>query len=103
MNKHQKLAPNQGLVPRMTTPKFSLKDFLKKLEQRRASVQYRHDIIAATNRQNYMNEYDRIAGLLHNSVTHRNIDHNRLLNRQAELKHLYDQSFNTTTHGITKK
>ena len=104
MNKNKKLAPNQGLVPQITrqTP-FSLKAFLSKLKERQALLHYRHDMINATNRQNYMNEYDRIAGLLHTSVTHRHIDHNRLLNRQAELKQLYEQSLTPTGHQIPRK
>ena len=103
MNKHQKLAPNQGLVPQITRTPFSLKAFLRKLKTRQALVQYRHDMINATNRQNYINEYDRGAGLLHHSITHKTIDHNRLKNRQTELKHLYEQSFNPTGHAITTK
>ena len=103
MNKHQKLAPNQAFIPRMTRPKFSLKDFLEKLKQKRGLIQYRNDIIASTNRLNYINEYDRIAGILHHSVTHGHIDHNRLLHRQAELKMLHEQSYNPTMHEISRK
>ncbi len=103
MNKHQNLASNQGLVPKMTRPKLSLKSFLEKLKQKQGLIQFRNEILASSNRLNYMSEYDRISGLLHASVTHRHIDHNRLLNRQAELKMLHEQSYNPIKHEITKK
>ena len=103
MNKSKKLNPNQGLVPKMIHPPFSLQSFMRKLKTKQALLQYRQDVMSATNRQNYINEYDRIAGLLSHSVTHRDIDHNRLKNRQAELKHLHEQSFNPTGHDISRK
>ena len=103
MNKNKKLAPNQVLLPKMIHPPFSLTAFLKKLKRKEALLQYRHDIINATKRQNYINEYDRIAGMLNHSITHRHVDHNRLLNRQAELKKLFDESFNPPGHEISGK
>jgi hypothetical protein len=42
-----------------------------------------------------MNEYDRIAGVLDKTVKHGHHDFDRLQNRHQELKHLYEQSFNT--------
>lgn len=92
MNKQKILAPNQGLVPKMMKPKMSVADFIKKRATRQALIQYRYDAIAAQNRQNYINEHDRISGLLHQSVTNQHIDFKRLKNRQEELKHLYEQS-----------
>ena len=47
------------------------------------------------NRINYRNEYDRIAGVLDQTIPHGSHDFNRLKNRQKELKHLYLQSFST--------
>ena len=96
MNKHQKLAPNQGLVPTMINAPFSLEAFLKKLKRKEALLQYRHDMLNATRRQNYINEYDRAAGILNHSITHRHMDHHRLTDRQAELKQLIDESFDKT-------
>ena len=103
MNKHKKLAPNQGLVPKMINPPFQLEAFLKKLKKKEALLQYRHDMLNATRRQNYINEYERIAGLLSQSVTSRHVDHNRLMNRQAELKQLFDESFDKPRHEISRK
>ena len=93
MNKHQKLAPNQVLVPKMINPPFSLEVFLKKLKRKEALIKYRQDMHEATKRLNYINEYERIAGLLSKSTTHSFMDSSRLKNRQAELKRLLDESF----------
>ena len=103
MNKHQKLAPNQALVPKMINAPFSLEHFLKKLKRKEALLQYRLDIEKATRRQNYINEYDRIAGILSHSVTHRHMDHHRLMNRQEELKKLFDESFDKPRRDISRK
>ena len=103
MNKQQKLAPNRGLVPIMIRAPFSLAAFLKKLKRKEALLQYRLDMEKATRRQNYINEYDRIAGLLNHSVTHRHMDHKRLMNRQEELKKLFDDSFDKPRHEISRK
>ena len=103
MNKHKKLAPNQGLIPKIQKPPISVEKFLEKLATRRALVQYRNDIVQAQHRQNYINEYDRIAGILHKSITNGYMDHSRLKDRQAELKKLYEQSFEKPSHEITRK
>ena len=100
MNKHQKpkdFIPNIRIEPKMITA------WLKRNMNKEPSTMLRHTARESLNRINYMNEYDRIKGILAHSVTHRHVDHNRLLNRQAELKQLYNESVSPTKHEITKK
>ena len=99
MNKHKKLAPNQGYVPRMTKAPITMEMILKELAMKHASVHHRNEILATQHRLNYMNEYNRLAGLLSQNITHGHVDYNRLKNRQAELRRLYDQSFEDSPYG----
>ena len=59
-----------------------------------ASVSMRHQILQAQNRSNYMNEYDRIQGIISGYADRFAGHHNirQLKNRQAELKRLFKQS-----------
>ena len=59
-----------------------------------ALLHFRRSTKQAMNRINYMNEYDRIAGVLDNTVKHGHHDFDRLQNRHQELTYLYNQSFN---------
>ena len=42
MNKNKKLTPNQGLVPKMIHPPFSLQAFMRKLKTKQALLQQDH-------------------------------------------------------------
>jgi len=99
MNKHKKLAPNQGYVPRMTKAPITMAQILEKLKMKHASVHHRNEILSTQRRVNYVNEYDRLAGLLSHNITRGHVDYNRLKNRQAELRRLYEQSFEDSPYG----
>ena len=69
-----------------------------------ASVTMRHQILQAQNRSNYMNEYDRIQGIV-SGYADRFAGHHdlkKLRNRQNELKMLFKQS-HETRHPIQDK
>ena len=70
-----------------------------------ASVTYRNDILRRTQRANYINEYDRLAGEI--SKYARVFGHmhtvEKLKNRQTELKKLFNDSHDTEKHEIYGK
>ncbi len=104
MNKHKKLQPNHVLVPRIVKPPISYATILAKNRLKEASLQYRHDVIQASKRQNYINEYDRLKGILTSNISHGFHDHDRLQHRQQELTNLFAQSFakNEPLHELYK-
>ena len=59
-----------------------------------ASVAMRHNIIQAQNRSSYMNEYDRIQGIITGYADRFAGNHNiqRLKNRQSDLRRLFKES-----------
>ena len=93
MFKHKKL-------PSPTNPPINTAKVLKMHKERVASVQLRHDMIQANKRQNYINEYDRINGMLTHNITHWHISHDHLTNRQKRLKELFDESFEDKKHEL---
>ena len=70
-------------------------------KERIASVQLRHDMIQANKRQNYINEYDRINGMLTHNITHWHISYDHLTKRREKLKDLFEQSFKDQMHEYT--
>jgi hypothetical protein len=54
--------------------------------ERISSVQLRQDMIQANKRQNYINEYDRINGMLSHNITHGHISHDHLTKKKREIK-----------------
>ena len=71
--------------------------------ERIASVQLRQDMIQANKRQNYINEYDRINGMLSHNITHGHISHDHLTKRKEKLKDLFEQSFKDQMHELYNK
>ena len=69
-----------------------------------ASVTMRHQILQAQTRSNYMNEYDRIQGIISGYADRFGGHHDlkKLKNRQNELKMLFRQS-HETRHPIQDK
>ena len=63
-----------------------------------SSTTLRRDTKLALNRINYMNEYDRIIGVLDKTIKHGHLDYDRLVERQGELKRLYNESFYQGIH-----
>lgn len=104
MNKHNKFMLSQSQIPTITKSPVSYATIVKKGNIRAASLQYRHDVLQATNRQNYINEYDRLKGMLTSNISHGNHDYDRLQRRQQELTNLFTQSFNkiTPNHELYK-
>ena len=96
MYKHSKL-PKQIHAP------INIETILRKHKTKVASLQLRHDIIQATKRQNYINEYDRINGELSHNITHGHVSHTRLVARKERLKELFHQSFIPQMHELFNK
>ncbi len=96
MYKHKQL-PSQSRQP-INTAKV-----LRMHRERVASVQLRHDMIQANKRQNYINEYDRINGILSNNIAHGHISAAYLTNRKDKLKDLFEQSFKEQMHELYNK
>ena len=71
MFKHKKL-------PTPINPPINTAKVLKRHRERIASVQLRQDMIHANKRQNYINGYDRINGVLSHNITHGHISHDHL-------------------------
>jgi hypothetical protein len=72
-------------LPIMTRAPINYATILRKGRIKEASLQYRHDVAKSRQRQNYINEYDRIKGMLSHNITHEHYDYQRLKNRQTEL------------------
>ena len=90
-------------LPIITKAPISYATILRKGRIKEASLQFRHDVAKARIRQNYMNEFDRIKGMLSHNITHGHYDYQRLKNRQTELKSLFDESFKEPLHELYKK
>ena len=84
MYKHKQFGDKfQEYLPKIKPP-VNLKDVFKKRKEQHESVQYRHDIIQANKRQNYINEYDRIDGILSHNVAHGHVSAKYLEDRKKE-------------------
>ena len=88
MNKNKKLSVNVGFIPHMSKPPTSYSKWLEDNMHTESSTTLRRDTKRALNRINYMNEYDRIIGVLDKTVKHGHLDYDRLVERQGELKRL---------------
>ena len=96
MFKHKKL-------PTPTNPPIDTAKVLKTHGERIASAHLRQDMIQANKRQNYINEYDRINGMLSHNITHGHISHDHLTKRKEKLKDLFEQSFKDQMHELYNK
>ena len=90
-------------LPTPINPPINTAKVLRTHEERIASVQLRHDMIQANKRQNYMNEYDRINGMLSHNITHGHISYDHLTKRKEKLKDLFEQSFKDQMHELYNK
>ena len=93
MYKHKQL-------PSQSRPPINTAKVLRMHRERVASVQLRHDMIQANKRQNYINEYDRIDGILSNNIAHGHVSAAYLTNRKTRLKELFDESFEDKKHEL---
>ena len=76
--------------------------------QKPASVLFRKEMLEKNKRANYINEYDRILGLLEGHADRFNIpgghfQKDKLTNRLQMLKKLFQESHEGEKHPITKK
>ena len=94
MTNHKKLSVNVSFIPNISKPIRGYTTMLRKSNDQQALLKFRRDTQQSMNRINYMNEYDRIAGVLHKTINHGHHDFDRLQNRHKVLKDLYTQSFN---------
>ena len=90
-------------LPTTINPPINTAKVLRTHKERIASVQLRHDMIQANKRQNYINEYDRINGILSNSIAHGHVSAAYLTNRKEKLKDLSEQSFKEQMHELYNK
>ena len=101
MYKHKKFNDKfQEYLPKIKKPPVNLKDVFKKRKEQHESVQLRHDIIQANQRQNYINEYDRINGYLTHNITHGHISREYLTKRKERLKELFNERFEDALHEL---
>ena len=101
MYKHKQFGDKfQEYLPKIKKPPVNLKDVFKKRKEQHESVQYRHDIIQANKRQNYINEYDRINGILSHNIAHGHVSAKHLEDRKTRIKELFDESFEDKKHKL---
>ena len=80
---------------------YSYEKIMENHHRRNASIQFRNDLLKAQKRANYHNEYDRLTGILNNTVL-RHGNKERLINRKEELKRLAQTAFHPAHHEIYK-
>ena len=91
--------------PELTKPvriPYSYHAIMERHRLKHASIQFRTDMLKAQARSNYHNEYDRLTGIMNNTVLGHG-DKERLMNRKAELRKLAQDSFYPPHHEIYKK
>ena len=59
-----------------------------------ASLQFRNDMIQARNRENYLNELQRLEGIISNTVP--NLQEDRIKQRMGQLENQYKDSYYKT-------
>ena len=89
------------IQPRRIPHSYSMHRIMERHHRRHASIQFRNDLLKAQARSNYHNEYDRLTGILNNTVLQHG-DKERLMNRKDELKKLANASFYPPHHEIYK-
>lgn len=88
----------QQLIQPARVP-HSYHKLMERHQRRHASIQFRNDLLKSQARANYHNEYDRLTGILNNTVLGHG-DKERLMNRKDELKRLAQASFYPAHHEI---
>ena len=80
----------------------TIDDIMKRTEARNASIVFRDNLMRSTARSNYMNEYDRIRGVLsHTIVGDPYLEH--YVNRQRELRALMQANVYPEGHEIYRR
>jgi len=97
MTNHKKLSVNINFIPNISKVPKSYAKWMKDNMHTDSSTTLRRETKQAMNRINFMNEYDRIKGILDKTVDHR--DFKRLEARQGALKDLYHESFFPGIHS----
>jgi hypothetical protein len=96
-------------LPAAVSDPAAYKILLKKEKLHKpASVMFRKDMLEKNRRANYINEYDRISGLLEGHADKFNIPgghhmKDKLINRQQMLKQLFKESHEGEKHPIMNK
>ena len=93
MSNHKKLSVNVSFMPNISKVPKTYSKCMKENMHTDSSTTLRRETKQAMNRINYMNEYDRIKGILDQTIKHGHHDFKRLQARQGELKQLYHESF----------
>ena len=97
-NKSEEREQKAELIQPRRIP-YSYHKIMERHHRRHASIQFRNDLLKAQARANYHNEYDRLTGILNNTVL-KHGDKERLMNRKEELKKLAQHSFYPAHHEI---
>lgn len=96
-------------IPKPTTDPAAYKLLLKKERmQKPALVTYRKEMLDKMKRANYINEYDRILGLMEGqadrfAIPGGHFEKDKLTNRLQMLKKLFKESHNEEKHPIMGK
>ena len=93
MTNHKKLSVNVNFIPSISKVPKTYSKWMKDNMNKDSSTTLRRETRQAMNRINYMNEYDRVKGILSKSIQHNYMDVPRLQARQGALKDLYHESF----------
>ena len=106
MTNHEKLSVNVSFMPNISKVPKTYPKWMKENMNQYSSSTLRRETRQAMNRINYMNEYDRIKGILGQRIKHGHHDFKRLENRQEELAKLYHECFfpgiNSGKHDFLK-
>jgi len=68
MEPMQKNAAHQSLLPKASSIPPQYRAILKQFEEKQASIKFRHDMLIRQRNSNYVNEHNRITGILERTV-----------------------------------
>ena len=68
MEPMQKNAVHQSLLPKASSIPPQYRAILKQFEEKQASIKFRHDMLLRQRNSNYVNEHNRITGILDSTV-----------------------------------
>ena len=80
---------------------YTYDKIMKAYHEKHASIHFRNNLLKSQARANYHNEYDRISGILNDTVLGHG-DKQRLLDRKQELQGLFSKSHTTDYNNLSK-
>ena len=97
--RHSALEDNRLIAPKRIP--YTLDKIMKAYHEKHASIHFRNNLLKSQARANYHNEYDRISGILNDTVL-RHGDKQRLIDRKQELQGLFSKSHPTDYNNFSK-